>query len=90
MYEYLHNYSIIIFLQKISHYYTVCAITHYTTSRAGSPIVAKSRTLLLKSYLKSMKSLDFQSRKLVWKLVKSRKFTFPVMLKILVTLSSGN
>ena len=27
--------------------------------------------------------------KLVWKPVKSRKFTFPVMLKILVTLSSG-
>ena len=25
----------------------------------GSPTVAKSRTLLLKSYLKSMKSLDF-------------------------------
>ena len=50
----------------------------------GSPTVAKSRTLLLKSYLKSMKSLDFQnlkSRKLVWKLVKSCKFTFPVMLK---------
>ena len=38
----------------------------------GSPTVAKSRTLLLKSYLKSMKSLDLQnlkSRKLVWKLV---------------------
>ena len=50
----------------------------------GSPTVAKSRTLLLKSYLKSMKSLDFQnlkSRKLVWKLVKSCKFTFTVMLK---------
>ena len=35
MYEYLHNYSIIIFLQKISYHYTVCAITNYTTSRAG-------------------------------------------------------
>ena len=38
----------------------------------GSSTVAKSHTLLLKSYLKSMKSLDLQnlkSRKLVWKLV---------------------
>ena len=58
----------------------------------GSPTVAKSCTLLLKSYLKSMKSLDFRnlkSRKLAWKLVKYRKFTVLVMLKIPVTLNSG-
>ena len=57
----------------------------YVALSEGSPTVAKSRTLLLKSYLKSIKSLDFRnlrSRKLLWKLVKSCKFTFPVMLKV--------
>ena len=58
----------------------------------GSPTVAKSRTLLLKILFEINEITRFlksEIEKIVIEASKSCKFTFPVMLRIPVTLSSG-